>query len=148
MKIWPALFVLILISGMVRCQSDPKFTKVENSDVDKERLAIATDISRKILSAQKNGGYYALSEAEATSKMKSGLDESLQKRSYEQIKGAFGDFNDLTFEQMMKPVDGTLFEVYRFRGEFGPGAKVEVRTILNAEGKLTGFFVKPWKDDV
>jgi hypothetical protein len=46
----------------------------------------------------------------------------------------------------MKPTDGTLFEIYRFRGKFNPGAEVEVRTVLDADGKLAGFFVKPWHD--
>ena len=98
--------------------------------------------------SQKDGGFYALSEEEATEKMLPGLDESLQKKSYQQIKSAFGDYQDLSFNHMMKPIDGTLYEIYRFKGNFKSGVEVEIRTVLDAHGKLAGFFVKPWKENL
>jgi hypothetical protein len=144
MKILTHLAVALLLSCSAGCQS--KFVKVGDSDINKARLVFATDLSKKILSAQKGGGFYNLSEVEASPEMKSALNESLQKKSYQQIKSAFGDYQDLTFDHLMKPTDGTLFEIYRFRGKFNPGADVEVRTVLDADGKLAGFFVKPWHD--
>lgn len=144
MKILTHLIVALLLSFAAGCQS--KFVKIEDNNINKERLGFATDLSKKILSAMKGGGFYDFSDAEASPKMKSALNESLQKQSYQQIKSAFGDYQDLTFDHQMKPTDGTLFEIYRFRGKFNPGPEVEVRTVLDADGKLAGFFVKPWHD--
>jgi len=142
------LTIALFFTVVASCQSDPKYIKVDASEIEKDRLEIALNLSKNILSAQKEGGFYELSDKEATPKMKSGLDESLQKQSYQQIKSAFGEYQDLDFDHMMKPVDGTLYEIYRFKGKFNPDANVEVRAVLDAEGRLAGFFVKPWKDNL
>ena len=89
-----------------------------------------------------------LNSEEATEKMPSSLDESLQRKSYQQLKGALGDYQDLSLYHMMKPNDGTSYEIYRFNENFKPGVKVEIRTVLDANGKLGGFFVKPWNDNL
>jgi hypothetical protein len=78
MKILTHLAVALLLSFSAGCQS--KFVKVGDSDINKARLVFATDLSKKILSAQKGGGFYNLSEAEASPEMKSALNESLQKK--------------------------------------------------------------------
>ncbi|XOV93296.1 MAG: hypothetical protein ACFHWX_01030 [Bacteroidota bacterium] len=135
------IFVVYLLSG---CGQEAKFERVPDSEVDSARLIFATEISKKILTAQKEGGFYKLNTDEAIPKMVEVLNETTQKQSYETIKSAFGEYQGLIFEYMMKPKDGSLFEVYRFEGKFNPKAKVEVRTVLDAEGKLAGFFVRPW----
>lgn len=48
----------------------------------------------------------------------------------------------------LKPNDGTLLEIYRFKGKFSSSANIEVRTVLDGENKLAGFFVKKWKDKI
>ena len=146
MKALTYLTIALLFTILQACQSEPKFVRVDDSEVDQAHLEIATELSKAMLTAQKAGGYYKLTNKEATEAMVYGLSRSLQKRSYKQIKIAFGDYRDLHFDHMMRPTDGTLFEVYRFRGEFNPGAEVEVRTVLDANGRLAGFFVKPWRD--
>ena len=148
MKRLTNLTFALLAFLVASCQSDSKFIRVDNSEVDQTRLAFATTISKSILMSQKDRGFYALSEEEATEKMLPGLDESLQKKSYQQIKSAFGDYQDLSFNHMMKPIDGTLYEIYRFKGNFKSGVEVEIRTVLDAHGKLAGFFVKPWKENL
>ncbi len=55
-------------------------------EINKTNLDFATTISKKMLLAQKEGGFYALTEKEATEKMVAGLNESLQKQSYQQIE--------------------------------------------------------------
>ena len=144
MKAIARLTFLLLLSTSAGCQ--PKFTRVDDDKIDGKRLEFATELSNKILSVQRDGGFYNLSGLEATAEMQSAFDESLQKKSYQQIKSAFGDYQNLKFSQLMKPTDGTLYEVYRFKGNFNPGADVEIRTVLDADGKLAGFFVKPWRE--
>ena len=48
----------------------------------------------------------------------------------------------------MISTQGPHYEIYRFKGNFDLNADVEIRTVLDAEGKLAGFFVKPWKDSL
>ncbi len=137
---------LLSISLIASCQSSSKYEKVDQAEINQVRLEFATKLGENILIAQKNGGYYSLTSDEADEKMISGLNENLQKKAYEQIKSAFGEYQGLEFDHVMKPSDGTLYEIYRFRGKFNPEAKAEVRIVLNADGKLAGFFVKPWRD--
>jgi hypothetical protein len=75
-----------------------------------------------------------------------GLSESVQKESYGTIKNLFGDYEDLNFESLMESTDENKYKVYRFKGNFETSSDVEVRTILNKEGKLAGFYIKPWNE--
>lgn len=77
-----------------------------------------------------------------------GLNEEKQKSSYESISGQFGKYEDLSFYQLLKPKDGTLYEVYRFKGKFSSSVDVEIRTTLDGNGKLTGIYVMKWKDKI
>jgi hypothetical protein len=76
------------------------------------------------------------------------LDENLQKQSYRQIRSAFGDYQGLDFHQLLESSSGALYKIYRFKGQFSPGAEVEVRAVLDTENKLAGFFVTSWKDSL
>lgn len=78
--------------------------------------------------------------------MIAGLNESVQKESYNQIEDIFGAYNSLKFYSIEEVVEGKTYKVYRFKGDFEFGLPVEVRSVINSEGKLAGFFVKPWKN--
>ena len=138
-----SLLVVILISNVIiSCQNKKSNDgKDHYSNLEKERIEYAKTLSNKILTAQKNGGFYNLSEKEASLKMINGLNESLQKASYKQIKSIFGDYKSLEFESLVQ----TKYKVYRFKGNFESNSNVEIRTVLNSKGKLEGFFIKPWK---
>lgn len=133
-----AFFTLAFTSS----QSQTNYVKVDKSKVVQEELEFAKDLSNKLLTAQKNGGYYSLSENEATKKMVDGLNESRQISSYSKIKSLFGDYRDLKFESLMK----NKYLIYRFKGVFDSGADIEIRAVLNNKRKLAGFFVRPWKE--
>ncbi len=145
------LIYLLLISfslTLTNCQSQTDYVKANTSDIDKEELSLAKNLSNKILTEQKKGGYYILSSDEATSKMSEGLNEALQKKSYEQIKSMFGDYKGLKFESLMIGTKGNKYKIYRFKGYFDSESDVEVRAVLNNQKKLAGFFVKPWKENL
>ncbi len=134
---------ILLISATTSCQS--KADKKEASEVN--RIELAENLSRKLLEAQKSGSYYKLSESEATPTMINGLNEYLQKSTYSQIKSMFGDFEDLKFEALkIYPKNGTSYDIFRFKGTFEKSNEVEIRAVLYKEGKLSGFFLKPWND--
>jgi len=105
------LLTLILIFSCSELSS--KYFKVSDENINKERLEFAKQISHKLLSAQSNESYYELSDKEATSKMVTGLNKETQRTSYETISGKYGNYQDLEFNQLLKPKDGTLYEVYK-----------------------------------
>jgi hypothetical protein len=142
--IYSAIFLFVLTS--VSCQTKTDFVKVDKSKINKEQFELVKNLTDKILTKQKDGGYYSLSENEATVQMIEGLSESVQKESYGTIKNLFGDYEDLNFESLMESTDENKYKIYRFKGNFETSSDVEVRTILNKEGKLAGFYIKPWNE--
>lgn len=136
-----SLFILILFS----CQS--KVNKLEfNASQGEDQKAWAQDLSVKILSAQKEGGFYKLNSNEASLSMVNAFSESVQKKAYQQIKMLFGDYEKLKFHSVVKISTSNTYDIFRFKGLFESGQDVEVRVVLNTDGKLEGFFVKPWKE--
>ncbi|WP_343485769.1 hypothetical protein [Allomuricauda sp. d1] len=128
----------------VSCQT--KYIEVDETEIDRETLELARNLSNKILTEQRNGGFYSLNEKEATTQMINGLSESVQKESYKTIKNLFGDYEGLKFESLMVGTDEKNYMIYRFMGDFESNAAIEIRTVLDAENKLAGFFIKPWSD--
>ncbi|MEP3838339.1 MAG: hypothetical protein ABJM36_11860 [Algibacter sp.] len=104
------------------------------------------NLSDKILRAQRDGGYYKLSETEASLKMVTGLNETLQKSSYAKIKNIFGNYKGLELHSIEEIKKTQAYKIYRFKGDFELGSEVEIRSVLDSEGKLAGFFIIPWKD--
>ena len=140
---------LMLLFLTISCANkNDKYVVVPNENVDQEKLAFAKLISHKLLSAQSKGGYYQLTKEEATSRMVAGLNEEKQLSSYEEISGMYGNYQDLQFHQLLKRKDGILYETYRFKGKFTSEAKVEIRTTLDGNGKLKGFFILNWRDNI
>lgn len=140
------LLLVIVILGFTSCQNKTSEKKNNTSSTNNERVEFAKNLSHKILTAQKSGQFYKLSEEEASLRMINGLSERLQKASYKQIKNLFGDYKSLKFESLVEIIEAEKYEIYRFKGEFEANSNVEIRAVLNTEGKLSGFFVKPWKD--
>jgi len=140
---------LMLLLITISCASkNDKYIVVSNENIDQEKLAFAKLISHKLLGEQSKGSYYQLTKEEATSRMVAGLNEEKQLSSYEEISGRYGHYQDLEFYQLLMPKDGTLYETYRFKGKFTSEAAVEIRTILDGNGKLTGFFITKWRDNI
>ncbi len=140
---------ILLIGISVSCQSQPKFEKTDPADLDPERVAWVTELSDNMLKAQRAGGFYPLTAEEATEQMITGLNETVQKQAYGQLKAQLGEYQGLELDHMMRSAEEPIYEVYRFRGHFGAGdAKVEVRAVTNADGKLAGFYVRPWKEEL
>jgi hypothetical protein len=138
------LMFVILILTSTGCQKKVDKENENHSNINPERMVFAKNLSINLLTAQKNGSFYALSEEEADVILIHGLNEVVQKESYKEIKNLFGDYKDLKFESLVEIDKAGKYEIYRFRGTFGSSSNVEIRAVLNSKGKLAGFFVKPW----
>lgn len=138
------LFVVLLI--ITACQNKASKTNNIRPLLEEDQIEFAKKISDKILNAQKNDNFYELSDNEATKNMVNGLNTSVQKSSYAQIKSLYGDYNNLEFHSVEHINRGEDYAIFRFKGEFESGLDIEIRAVLNKEVKLAGFFVKPWQD--
>lgn len=141
------LFLLLAFPVLGLGQTETPYERIPDAEINPQRLAFVTGLTDRILLAQQGGGYYRLSEQEADVAMQNGLTEAIQKQAYAQLKNTFGEYRGLVFDEMLMPNEGTSYEIYRFRGQFGAnGSGVEIRAVLNPEGKLAGFYYKPWKN--
>ena len=97
--------------------------------------------------SMKSGEFKALGE-KATLSVQKGLTPAKLKTVYEQVKGMFGEFNTMEYYETCVPKDETFLTVYRFKGKFESSATPEIRVVINKDNKLSGFWIKPWKDDL
>ena len=97
------------------CRSQTDFAQVDPFNLNQEELERTKNLSDKLLTAQKNGGYYSSSKIEAIPEMIEGLNGTVQKESYKQIKTLFGDYKALNFESLMESRHGEKYMVYRFK---------------------------------
>lgn len=140
------IFLLVGTLQPIAGQDSISYERVPVSRINPIRLEFVTSLSDRILTAQQGGGYYRFSEQEADVAIRSGMSEAVQKQAYAQLKRSFGEYRGLIFDEMLMPTEGTAYEIYRFRAQFGPnGRGVEIRAVLNPEGKLTLFSYTPWK---
>ncbi len=73
----------------------------------------------------------------------------MQKQSWAVIEGEFGGFQSVSFHEALKSTAGPAHVIYRFKGTFSKAAKSpEVRVVVDDAGKVGGFFVLQWFDDV
>lgn len=144
MKTIKTIIVLLSLIALSSCKGKTTTNNVgvQNND----HLAFATNIATNILEKQKAGLFHELTKEEATKAMVSGLTEDRQKSSYQKIKGLFGDYKSIQFHSVKVITKNETLEIYRFKGNFEHSKDVEVRVVLNSNGKLAGFFILPWKD--
>lgn len=141
------VFVINLILVLLLGCSESKFDTVPPEEVDLVQKSLAESLATDILNSMKSGEFKQLGE-DATLSVQKGLSPDKQKAVYEQVKGMFGEFNSLEYYETCVPKDGTFLTVYRFRGIFTSSAPPEIRVVINGNNKLSGFWIKPWKDDL
>ena len=141
--IWMVLF--LASAGF----SQHTFIKVEPDQIPENNIKTAQDLAGKLLNGQKTGNIYMLTDQEATPEMVKGLTEAMQVASYESIKQLYGDFISLEFVETWTLQISEQYFVYRFKGNFSETKDTpEVRVVMNESGKISGFWLRPWKDDM
>ena len=59
----------------------------------------------------------------------------------------FGDFKSIAYVETQRTLPAK-FVIYRFKGTFSKSDQTEVRMVYNLEGKIDGFWIKPWRDSL
>ena len=123
--------IIVILSLIVLSSCKDKTTTSSPVIQNNDHLAIATNMAKTILEKQKAGRFHELTTEEATIAMVTGLTEDLQKSSYQNIKGLFGDYQSIEFHSVKVITKNEKLEIYRFKGHFEQSTDVEVRAVLN-----------------
>lgn len=122
------------------------YKKLSDSEVDKNKVKTAQDFATDYLNQAKEGTYYKFKN-EATDALKSQLTEQNQKIVYSQLKGQFGDFQNLEYAEAWVQGNNNSMQIIRFKSEFEKSyKKLEVRVVIDDANKVAGFWIKPWSD--
>jgi hypothetical protein len=147
-RLTPALMALALVlGGCRRGSSEIRYQRLPETKVDSAARNRAQTFTLELLKRWKAGQFQLLS-SESTEIMRSRLAPQAQREAWESVQGEFGDFKSLNYAETWGPQAGGPVRVYRFRGKFSGTAPAEVRVVLDSAGKVAGFWVKPWRDEL
>jgi hypothetical protein len=144
-----ALFAIVIVTGSVMdTHAKSPFQQVPESKVNKEHRSIAKKAAIDTMANWRDGKYEPLSD-DYTEAMKEASTPARQKAAYQNIKALFGDLKDLKYVEAVASKNLPSLVVYRFKGTFtGTKDKPEIRVVIDSDGKIAGFFIKPWKDEL
>lgn len=125
------------------------FKHVPESQVDSPQVEQARRIVNALYEKWQAGTFEHVSD-EFTLEMQSALTPQLQEQAFRQARNMFGDFQGLSF---VEALTARFFLprgiVYRFKGSYsGTSAQPEIRVVFDPAGKVSGLWIKPWKDEM
>ncbi len=141
-KILTALFIILCFN-----LNGQDFKKLEEKNVDPKQKEFTKKFANEYFSKQIAESYYQFKDDEATDEIIKFLTPEKQKAVYSQLKMGFGAFKSLEYSQTWAESNSKVV-IYRFKSTFGDSGKQEIRVVLNETGKIAGFFIKPWAENL
>lgn len=142
---------MLLIFSIISIQlvfSQETFERLPDEETDKSKTELASKVANAYFESVKNGKYYDF-EDEAVKEFKDQMTPEVQKQTYTQLKEQFGDFESLAYSETWITKDNIDLQVIRFKGKFEKSEDLlEIRVVLNASNKITGLWIKPWRDNL
>lgn len=136
--------VALAASACSKVELDP----IPEAEVDASRKASAEAIGTRILSEWAKDEYKPLGDEAREEFRKAHNDADAQRTADKQVEKSLGNFKSMTYSQALRTKDKKA-EIYRFKGTFDKASEAaEVRVVFDDQGKLSGFWVKPWKDTI
>lgn len=146
-----SLKFMLLIFSIISIQvvfSQEIFEKLPEDKKDNSKIELASKIANAYFESVKSGKYYDF-EDEAVKEFKDQMTPEVQKQTYIQLKEQFGDFESLAFSETWITKDNLDLQIIRFNGKFEKSNEpLEIRVVLNVSYKISGFWIKPWKDNL
>ena len=140
------VFLALLLIGCYSINGQD-FKKLDDKSIDTKQMEFAKKFANAYFLKQISGSYYQFNTDEATDDMIRLLTAEKQKQAYTQVKSGFGEFKSLAYAQAWSDSNSKMV-IYRFTGIFGNGNKLEIRVVLNQQGKIAGLFIKPWAENL
>jgi len=124
----------------------PRPRKLPESQVNQALRDASLEFARSYLERRTAGVFEPLGR-QATEEMRTALTPEVQQQTHAELQARFGEFQSLDYVEAyrLESVPGNT--VFRFRGTFGKG-RPEVRVTRNADGLVSGFWIKPWRQDL
>ena len=140
------LTVVIMSALLISCKTE--FKKLPENKTDKSKIESVTEIAISYFTALKNGKAYDF-ENNAEKDFKEKMTPNFQKETYRQIKNIVGNFESLKYSGTWVEKDNTNLQIIRLKGKFEKHIKpLEIRIVVNNSNKITGLWVKPWKNNL
>ena len=137
---------MILALGISTTACSQDYEKLSNAEADAEKVEIARTFADGFYSTLKAGKVNSFRD-EVTPAMTQVLSPDKQQEIYGQILKQFGHYRSLDYAETWIMKDQPKMHIVRFKGTFEESAKkLEVRVVVNEEGKIAGFWTKPWLD--
>jgi hypothetical protein len=135
---------LILMSLTLNGQD---FKKIDEKNIDTKQKEFARKFATEYFSKQISGSSYQFRTDEATDEIIKFLTPEKQEEVYNQLKSAFGAYKSLDYSQAWLESNSKVL-IYRFKSLFGDSNQMEIRVVVNEKGKIAGFFIKPWAENL
>jgi hypothetical protein len=127
-------------------QMSPSFEPLPASKIDQAQKDKASQIATTTLNNWFKGQFAPLSD-DFSQQMKDNLGAEAQKQATEALIAQLGDFQSLEFAEAVTTASMPGIVVYRLKGKFSKApAPADVRVVFDKQGKVAGFWVKPWQD--
>ena len=140
--------VALVMGSITDTFAQSPFQPVPESKVNLGHKAKARKAAVDTLTNWREGKYEPRSD-DYTDAMKEASTPARQKAAYQNIKALFGDFEDLKYVEAVASKNLPSLVVYRFKGTFtGTRDQPEIRVVIDSEGRVAGFFIKPWRDEL
>ncbi len=119
--------------------------KIPEQKVDRRQMELAAAFGSKMCRNWDSGIYETLDPDIATGAMVEQLTPERQREVFDEfIYPAYGNFRQLFYKETYSYGSNNI---YRFRGAYEKDSP-EVRVVITKEGKVTGFWIRPWSDEL
>ncbi|MCA1960432.1 MAG: DUF3887 domain-containing protein [Desulfomonile sp.] len=138
----------LLIAPMRDSAALSMFLPIPPRQVDQAAKAKAQQAAERLLTGWREGKFAPLPD-EFTVEMAANFPPEDQQAAHNNLKALFGELRSLEFAEAVSSPTLAGHVIYRFRGKFSAtDADPEVRVLMNNEGKIAGFWVRHWMDEV
>jgi len=151
-KIYSPLFMVIVcvfMAGAMQvagAQEQPTFQSLSSTQIDQAQKNKAQQIATATLGDWFKGKFGPLSDA-FTPEMQEALPPEGQQQVVGTLKTKLGDFQSMEFAQAVASPNLPDMVVYRFKAKFSRADQPpEVRVSMDKQGKVAGFWIKPWQE--
>lgn len=146
MNVMRNIIFFTLITLLVSCTN--QFERMPDDMVNKEYVEKAMKFANEFYNALKNGNVYEFAN-EAIEEIKKKLTPEFQRDVYSQVQEKYGHFQRLEYAEAWSGKKFQYYEIIRFKGYFERSEEpLEIRVVFNKNGKIAGFWIKPWNDEL
>lgn len=139
-----SLFMLAFGISTAACSQD--YEKLSKGETDAGKIEIAQNFADNFCNTLKAGKVYRFRD-ETIPAMTQVLSPDKQRGLYNQLSSQFGHYQSIDYAETWIMKNQPKMHIVRFKAAFEESPKkLEVRVVVNEDGKIAGFWIRPWLD--